>query len=324
MLRTINDANRMIARGKRLHVAGDAAVLSQLARGDWIGGTIPYFLTADGGRIDRERVFVTELPPELGKVDISFISADRLTDIPATAPEHGFSLIVVPGMSDVHVKYAVGAHDLPGIFETPVIGWVAGVHLDDLGKTKPTVFNGQTGKSSDDRIVALRAHVPDRLMPRIGIINLFSQGTGDQFQFAETGFAAQDCRINGANASLDQYAKAHQLDLQRPLVADLSGEMINVSFQAVDDTTRSVRFYAPVLAGVEYRQAAPLDDYPGSLLAHVAANPVKPVFSCNCILNYLYADLAGDKALSITGPATFGEIAYVLLNQTLVYLELVE
>jgi len=49
---------------------------------------------------------------------------------------------------------------------------------------------------------------------------------------------------------------------------------------------------------------------------------VTPVFSCNCILNYLYADLAGDKALSITGPATFGEIAYVLLNQTLVYLEL--
>jgi hypothetical protein len=102
----------------------------------------------------------------------------------------------------------------------------------------------------------------------------------------------------------------------------MSGEMINVSFQGIDDATRSVRFYAPVLAGAEYRQAAALDDYRGSLLAHVAAHPVTPVFSCNCILNYLYADLAGDKALSINGPATFGEIAYVLLNQTLVYLEL--
>lgn len=102
----------------------------------------------------------------------------------------------------------------------------------------------------------------------------------------------------------------------------MSGEMINVSFQAIDDATRSLRFYAPVLAGVEYRQAAPLDDYRASLLSHITATPITPAFSCNCILNYLYADLAGDKALTIHGPATFGEIAYVLLNQTLVYLEL--
>jgi hypothetical protein len=68
-----------------------------------------------------------------------------------------------------------------------------------------------------------------------------------------------------------------------------------------------------VLAGIEYRQAAPLDDCHDALLAHVAANPVTPVFSCNCILNYLYAGLAGARPLSITGPATFGEIAYGLL-----------
>jgi uncharacterized protein DUF6976 len=322
MLRTVDEVNGLIAQGKRLHVAGDAGPLARLARGDWIGGSIPYFLTAEGGRVDRERVFVTELPPEVGKVEIGFVSPDRLADIPAAAPEHGFSLIVLPGMSDAHVKYAIDAHDLPGIFETPVIGWIAGVHLDDLGVVKPVVVNGRTGEATTDRIVVLRAQVADRVTPRIGIVNLFSQGTGDRFQFAETAFAAQTCRINGENASLYEYAKTRQLDPRRPLVADLSGEMINVSFQAVDDATRSVRFYAPVLAGVEYRQAAPLDDYRGSLLAHVAANPVTPAFSCNCILNYLYADLAGDKALSITGPATFGEIAYVLLNQTLVYLEL--
>jgi hypothetical protein len=67
----------------------------------------------------------------------------------------------------------------------------------------------------------------------------------------------------------------------------------------------------------------PPENYRGSLLSHVAARPMTPAFSCKCFLNYLHADLSGDKALSITGPATFGEIAYVLLNQTLVYLELV-
>ena len=45
-----------------------------------------------------------------------------------------------------------------------------------------------------------------------------------------------------------------------------------------------------------------------------------PVFTCNCILNYLYANLEGKKTGSIVGPITFGEIAYMLLNQTMVYL----
>ena len=43
-------------------------------------------------------------------------------------------------------------------------------------------------------------------------------------------------------------------------------------------------------------------------------------FSCNCILNYLYSELEGKKTGGITGPITFGEIAYQLLNQTMVYL----
>jgi hypothetical protein len=37
-------------------------------------------------------------------------------------------------------------------------------------------------------------------------------------------------------------------------------------------------------------------------------------------LNYLYANLEGKKTGHIVGPMTFGEIAYMLLNQTLVYL----
>lgn len=43
-------------------------------------------------------------------------------------------------------------------------------------------------------------------------------------------------------------------------------------------------------------------------------------FACNCILNYLYSELEGKKVPTMLGPMTFGEIAYQLLNQTLVYL----
>ncbi len=43
-------------------------------------------------------------------------------------------------------------------------------------------------------------------------------------------------------------------------------------------------------------------------------------FSCNCILDDLYSELAGKRTGIFTGPVTFGEIAYQLVNQTLAYL----
>ncbi|MCR8916093.1 hypothetical protein FDP08_10165 [Marinobacter panjinensis] len=44
------------------------------------------------------------------------------------------------------------------------------------------------------------------------------------------------------------------------------------------------------------------------------------VFGCNCILNYLHSALEGRKTAQLTGPITFGEVAYQLLNQTAVFL----
>jgi hypothetical protein len=42
--------------------------------------------------------------------------------------------------------------------------------------------------------------------------------------------------------------------------------------------------------------------------------------SCNCVLNYVHSSLEGRSPGGIVGPITFGEIAYQLLNQTMVYL----
>ena len=45
-------------------------------------------------------------------------------------------------------------------------------------------------------------------------------------------------------------------------------------------------------------------------------------FSCNCILNFLFGGLEGQKIGELYGPVTFGEIGYQLLNQTLVVLRI--
>ena len=103
-------------------------------------------------------------------------------------------------------------------------------------------------------------------------------------------------------------------------MADYSGAMINTSFQEVDKDGRRVSFYAPIFRGVEYKVAAPVADYVtafGRRLPRSAADSI--AFSCNCILNYLYSDLEGKRTGNVTGPITFGEIAYQLLNQTLAY-----
>ena len=320
-LMDVAETNALIGTGARLHIAGDEAVLRQLKAGTWIGGTIPYFLTLRGGVTDRERLFVTQLPQSLAEVRISFVSAGELGRIPAEAPKNGFSLVIVPGMSAIHAKYALEAEYLPGIFDRPVTGWVSGVHLSEIGKVKPKVFNGQTRAVSDNQIAVLHAQLPDSLIAAAGIVNVFEQGHGDAFVF-EKGFSASRCLINGSAASFYDYVKDRRLDLRFPLVADRSGAMVNVSFQALDDENRTVKFYAPVLDRTEYRQAAPIGDYRASFAEHIKSLGVSPVFSCNCILNYLYGELEGERPFPISGPATFGEIAYVLLNQTMVYLEL--
>jgi hypothetical protein len=321
-LMDISEANALIGTGARLHIAGDEAALRMLGTGEWIGGTIPYFLTARGGLCDRKRVFVTQLPPSLGTVRISFVPKEQLERIGAEAPRNGFSLVILPGMSAIHAKYALEAEHLPGIFDRAVIGWVSGVHLDEIAKAKPMVFNGRTGEAADDRLAVLHAQLPDSLIAAAGIVNVFEQGQGDTIVFGKTGFTAGQCTVNGSAVNFYDYVKDRKLDLRFPLVADRSGAMVNVSFQAMDDENHAVKFYAPVLDRTEYRQAAPVSDYRARFAEHSKNLATSLAFSCNCILNYLYGELEGERPIAVSGPATFGEIAYVLMNQTMVYLEL--
>jgi hypothetical protein len=317
---TISEANALIDAGKRLHVAGDEAVLTELHRGTWIGGTTPYFLTKEGGLSDRHRVFVTELPASVTGASIALVSKDELARVPGDAPENGFSLVILPGFSEILTSYALNAEELPRLFEKPIIGWVSGVHLDELDTAKPKAVNGQTGEFSSDRLAVLHASLPDGLIARIGNVNLFEQGSGDTIVFRETGFLGGACLINGTPANFYDYAVETNYNIQLPLVSNRSGEMINVCIHALDKAAHAVKFYGPVLERVEYRQAARIGDYTQAFAKRLNRFHISPAFSCNCILNYIYGNLEGKQSIPIGGPATFGEIAYVLLNQTMVYM----
>lgn len=309
----------MIIAGKRLLLAGDEALLAALPKGDWIGGTIPYFMTSEGGLQTAKRVFVTEIPHG-ATTAIKTYDTSSLPDLAADHPGNGFTFLLLPAFSAVHLDFAKNVAHYTGVFERPLVGWVTGVAVDDIGRVQPKVFDGAFGRASSELAVAMHVELPAHQQASVDIINLFRPGDGDIISFTEGGFSVTEVLINGAQTNFARYLIDGAVDTQLPLIADYNGAMVNVCIRDVDAVSGTVSFYAPVFAGVSYRMAAPIGDYVSSFAAQLHGDLPAPVFSCNCILNYLYADLAGRTTAPLTGPVTFGEIAYMLLNQTAVYL----
>jgi len=319
-LMSVAAASELIKNRNFLSVAGDEAALRQLPAGNWIGGTIPYFMGAKGGETTRDKLFVTPINIRAGDPRIRFYDLTDLHRVCADGPANGYSLIIIPAFSAVHSLFASDAPGYEDMFVKPLVGWIAGIHLDDMGKGAPAVVNGQTLEFDHDRAVVMHVELPPDRYAHIDIVNLFRQGDGDSIRFPEKGFSADQCTINGQPANFTDYLLARQVDTRLPLVADYSGAMVNVSIKAVDAERHAVDFYAPVFPGIEYRIAASTPDYVDAFRKAMPDSDRPVVFSCNCILNYLYSELEGKQTGTMVGPMTFGEIAYQLVNQTMVYM----
>jgi hypothetical protein len=156
-------------------------------------------------------------------------------------------------------------------------------------------------------------------IPCINIINIFSQDEKSPLiEFTGEGFKTEKCLIDGKETKFADYIANNGINTKMPLVGDYSGNGVNVSIKKIENGI--VHFYAPVFKGIKYRIAKNTSDYVKAFnesLAEIKDTDI--VFSCNCILNFLYGELEGKKIGAFTGPVTFGEIAYQLVNQTLVY-----
>ncbi|MCH8467197.1 MAG: hypothetical protein LAT78_11615 [Roseinatronobacter sp.] len=321
-LLTLEEAAERIAAGAVMSIAGEANLLAQLPKGQWIGGSTVYFMTAQGGAVERTRLFCS-IFPEGTQATARYVPIEALSSIPEGYKSGGVSLVIIPAFSQAHARFAQDGADYPHLFDQPLLGWISGVHLEEIGVVKPVVFDGATGQRHEDGAVLLHILTAHAAEPKLDIINIFQQGTDEDlvFTFPEVGFGATTAQVHGKDVNLAAYLTEKAVDTRLPLVANYAGAMINVSFQNVDLAAGKVDFYAPVFPGVEYRLAAPQGDYAQSFSAQAGAGGAA-MLSCNCILNYLYGALEGKTTGGYTGPVTFGEIAYILLNQTLVKLEL--
>lgn len=185
----LHEVQKKIAEGRSLLLAGDETVLAQLPTGNWVGGTIPYFITEEhGGLTSRDLIFVTDITDITDSVSITQYDKNTLAKVYEEGPKQGFSFILIPASSDTHLSFAVNAPNYKSFGVSPLIGWITGVHLDDLGKKTPKVFNGSTGTMTDDGAMVLRAELKPGKLAEIGIINLFEQGDGDTLTFSSDGF----------------------------------------------------------------------------------------------------------------------------------------
>lgn len=319
---TVTEAANRIETGAVMVIAGAEELLEQLPRGNWIGGTTVYFVTDQGGEVVRDRLFCTTFPQATGAIP-RHVGVSDLPGIASGYQVGGFTMIMIPAFSIAHSEFAVEGQGYPDLFNQPLAGWVTGVHLDELGTRAPMVFDGLTGKGFDEGAVLLHVALPEGATVELDILNIFAQGDQPEltFKFKEGGFSAKTVEVEGREVGLADYIKEKNIDIRLPFVANYSGALVNVSVQSVDDVTGEVKFYAPVVAGMEYKLARALGSY-SQAFAKVSEAGTVAQCSCNCILNYLYGELEGKKTGGFTGPVTFGEIAYILLNQTLVRLDI--
>jgi hypothetical protein len=321
---SVQAAAELIQRGLPLAFAGPESALDQLPPGNWIAGTIPYFMVSGGGKVVTEgQVFATDLS-QIGEVSVAYHGADALADISGKAPDNGFSLTIIPAGSSAHQRFAAEAANYPDAFLKPTVGWVSGVHLSQLGQVTPKVYDGRTCTKHEDGAVVAYVKLPGDKLAQLEIVNLFEPDEADILHFSDTSFTARTCQVNGETVNFGEYVRSRGLqDGKLPLVGDFAGAHVNVSLQSVaDDGT--VQMYAPVFPGVDYRFARPVGDYAAAFRARLqATNPTGVVLGCNCILNFVFGELEGKDIGGVQGPATFGEIAYQLLNQTLVMIRIV-
>jgi hypothetical protein len=317
---TVAEAIELIRSGAPLSLAGPESALDQLPAGNWIAGTTPYFLLPGGGKVVTEgHIFATSLAA-VGSVAVASYGADELANISGHAPDNGFALTIIPAGSTSHTRFSAEAGNYPQAFLKPTVGWIAGVHLDDLNKVKPKVYDGRTATKHEDRAVVAYVTLPADKMATLEIVNLFQPDGHDLLHFDSVGFTMRDVSVNGVKQNFAEWLVKKGLDNGKlPLVGDFAGAHLNASVQSVDAAAGVVNLYAPVFPGVDYHFAQPVADYAGAFRAKLAdVDPHGVVFGCNCILNFVYGGLEGKAIGGVAGPVTFGEIAYQLLNQTLV------
>jgi hypothetical protein len=317
MLLTYNETVKRIEAGESLHIAGSETLLRKLPKGNWIGGSTEYFMSRSGCKTADDALSVLSFHD--AEVSIGTYDEKNIHEMALDAFGNGFSIVIIPFGSASHKVFAEMAVEFGTPFLKNIVGWISGANLEKSGQT-PVSVNGLTGDVSSDKVAVMHVGLPESKSAIVGIVNIFAQDEkSPTLEFLENGFVVEMCLVDGEETRFADYIAWRGISTALPLVGDYSGNGVNVSFKSVENGV--VKLYAPVFRGVKYKIAKVVPDYIDEFLKRANFDHVNPWFACNCVLNYLYNKLDGQKVGTFVGPIAFGQIAYHLVNQSLVYVD---
>ena len=133
---TVKEASELIRSGKRMKSSGRRmnGLLAALSSGEWIGGTIPYFMSEDGGMFSKDLLQAIVLPDAVAAATVKLYEPGELDRIPGDYPSNGFAYAVIPAFSQAHQTFAQDCSTWEGVLTVLLVGWIAGIDLKDLGK----------------------------------------------------------------------------------------------------------------------------------------------------------------------------------------------
>jgi len=308
---------KQINSGKLLVISAPTEMIENLPQGNYIAGSAYYFITEGKGEEDNDKYYVEELSNDIIK-DYKIITYDEgdIKDINKNIPQNGFGYCLIPFACKTHFEFALNAPNYNEFAIKALYGFITEVRKEDIGVKNAIVKDGLTGTIYDNKAITLNVELQDSYSAEIDIINPFESDRTKRIEFLEDSFEVRKALINGKELNLVEYLKENNIDTRYPIMNDTAGAKVNVSFFKIEED--KVIMGSPVFKGATY-YFTKVTDYTEEL-SKIKVDE-KPYLSCNCFLNYIYMDLEG-KSLNkaISGPTTFGEIAYRLLNQTIVNL----
>lgn len=316
------DVEKFISAGNKMVLTADENILKQLPKGNWVGGTTPYFMDKKAGIITKELIFVDDFTEIAVDFKIEQFSKENIQNIALNAYENGFSVLILPLDAPVYYEFALNSLTYQQIFQNPVVGYVAGFDFADFGNATAKVINGQTLQMSENEAIALHIQLPENKIARAEILNLDTIApNSDTIVFEKTSFVQSDCFINGKKRNLAEYLfeTKYKETAPRPLIANTNGALINRDIKNIDLEKKEVSFFSPVYAQDKYYLTNIIVDYQTLFNFELTKIELKPLYTAICVSYYLLGNFE-NKKINIEGVFAFGEIAYQLLNKTLVML----
>jgi len=300
--------------------------LSQLVKGNWIAGTTSRFV--ENGKTlvtTREKIFVHNVTDIASSVKLMVYDVSTIHNIFDDASENGFSVLLMPGLTEIHNEYSINCTNYSNFGIRAVCGWISVIPIySDYERNEVSlVFSGETGMSYTNAAVVMHVELPAGKFAEIHAFSPFKPDEKDTLIFENTEQQIENVLVNGVKQNFRQYLIDRKIDRSNKshnMLAGThsSGLIMNITIfeESENDQEKFVSVGAPVYKGIPYCLAK-MDNE--TCYDDVKKFNEQLVFSLSCITNYVCPEIFLDHLTHTSGPFAYGEIAYFLLNHATVY-----